>query len=279
MEIEKLTKSQIVLLTLLVSFMTSMTTGIVTVALMEQAPPAITETVNRVVERTVEKVVPGQAAAVATPIVTTKTVVVKESDLIPQAVDMISSSLVRLYSTDATDPAFLGLGIVMDTSSTIMMDQASLAAASDVVVELSGSAKIRGVVRSQDEKTGIAYVTTATSTPDGPISWKPAQFAASRPPLGKSVILISGKSSNRVAQGLVTSLSSASQIETDIGKDVIMQGSPIIDTDGRVLGVSTKVSRSSDASGFIAGISLLPQNTEGKGDVKDELKDKSASAK
>ena len=85
MDIEHLSKSQIVLLTLLVSFVTSIATGIVTVSLMDQAPPAIAQTVNRIVERTVEKAVPlGQAAS--TVVTTEKTVVVKESDLIVQAV-------------------------------------------------------------------------------------------------------------------------------------------------------------------------------------------------
>src|SRR4029077_18213268 len=54
MDIEKLTKSQIVLLTLLVSFVTSIATGIVTVSLMDQAPPAIAQSVSRIVEHTVE---------------------------------------------------------------------------------------------------------------------------------------------------------------------------------------------------------------------------------
>ena len=53
MEMEKLNKSQIVLLTLLVSFVTLIATGVVTVSLMDQAPPAIAQTVNRIVERTV----------------------------------------------------------------------------------------------------------------------------------------------------------------------------------------------------------------------------------
>ena len=53
MDIEKLSKAQLVMLALLVSFMTSMSTGIVTVALMQQAPPSITQSVSKVVERTI----------------------------------------------------------------------------------------------------------------------------------------------------------------------------------------------------------------------------------
>ncbi|MBI4692235.1 MAG: trypsin-like peptidase domain-containing protein [Candidatus Terrybacteria bacterium] len=48
---ENLTKTQIVLLTLLVSFMTSLATGIVTVSLMSQAPAPFTQTVHKVIEK------------------------------------------------------------------------------------------------------------------------------------------------------------------------------------------------------------------------------------
>ena len=105
MDIEHLSKSQIILLTLLVSFVTSIATGIVTVSLMEQAPPSISQSVNRIVERTVEKVVPGsQTASVIT---REKTVVVKESELIPQAVEYISPSVARVYSSSSDVPLFL----------------------------------------------------------------------------------------------------------------------------------------------------------------------------
>jgi hypothetical protein len=53
-----LNNNQIILLTLLVSFVTSIATGIVTVTLMDQAPPGVTQVVNRVVEKTVETIVP-----------------------------------------------------------------------------------------------------------------------------------------------------------------------------------------------------------------------------
>ena len=122
MKIEELSKSQIVLLTLLVSFVTSIATGIVTVSLMDQAPPAITQSVDRIIERTVERVVPGQAAAV----VTTKTVIVKESDLISQAVEKVAPSVVRLYAGTSTESTFLGFGVVINEAGTIIGDVSSI---------------------------------------------------------------------------------------------------------------------------------------------------------
>src|ERR1700722_9426800 len=113
MDIEKLTKSQIVLLTLLVSFVTSIATGIVTVSLMQQAPPAIAETVNRVIENTIETVATstrGQSASVIT--THQKTVIVNEADLIAAAVKQISPSVVDIYSADTDQPTFMGFGLV-----------------------------------------------------------------------------------------------------------------------------------------------------------------------
>ncbi len=50
---DNLTKTQLVLLVLLVSFVTSLVTGIVTVTLVSQNPPALTQTIQRVIERSV----------------------------------------------------------------------------------------------------------------------------------------------------------------------------------------------------------------------------------
>ena len=58
--LDNLTKSQIVLLVLLVSFVTSLATGIVTVTLMNQSPPAVTHTISKIVEKTATKEAPAQ---------------------------------------------------------------------------------------------------------------------------------------------------------------------------------------------------------------------------
>src|SRR3989338_1462054 len=152
MDMEELSKSQIVLLTLLVSFVTSIATGIVTVSLMDQAPPAIAQTVNRIIERTVEKVVPSPAGQSAAVVTTEKTIIVKESDLIVQAVEKITPSLVRVYTSSEKDPTFLGLGIVIDAEGSVIADSTMLRGWSEVSVIFSD-----GVSRAASGPTNDAY--------------------------------------------------------------------------------------------------------------------------
>ena len=52
MDIKDLNKPQLIMLALLLSFVTSIATGIVTVSLMSQAPPQVAASVNHVIERT-----------------------------------------------------------------------------------------------------------------------------------------------------------------------------------------------------------------------------------
>ena len=263
MDIEHLSKSQIILLTLLVSFVTSIATGIVTVSLMEQAPPSIAQSVNRIVERTVEKVVPGgQTASVIT---REKTVVIKESDLISQAVERVNPSIARLYTSNA-EPMFLGFGVVLDVYGAIASDSNILGDSADATIIFSDGTRVRAFVTARDASSGIAFLQPATTTTDGKaVVWKPATIATQEPVLGQTVIAFSGKTISRIADGIVTALIPRESadvpplvvIDTNIPGDTTFPGTVLANTDGQIIGVSTGVSRGSSLSGYISSPALI----------------------
>lgn len=270
MDIEQLNKSQIVLLTLLVSFVTSIATGIVTVALMQQAPPAITQTVNRVVEHTVEKIVPGQSAAAGAPLTQTQTIVVKEGDVVASAVSTAAPAIVRLYASSGDTPQLLGMGVVI-APGVIATDIGALGDASDAFIETSVSNRIRAFVIQRVAGTGIAFLRAATTTPDGaPVpAWKPVSYPTKQFVLGQTVVALSGKTTLRLGQGIVAGAqdldkSAGSQfIDTNISANSIMPGSVLIDSDGNLLGMSTQVSRAQGDSMFVSQQAVTMKDSVG----------------
>ena len=87
---ENLTKTQLILLVLLVSFVTSLVTGIVSVTLVNQAPAQVTQTINRVIERVTvgqDKPSGGEALVITSEDLITKLV----SDTLPAVASVIAS--------------------------------------------------------------------------------------------------------------------------------------------------------------------------------------------
>lgn len=256
MDIEQLSKSQIVLLTLLISFVTSIATGIVTVSLMDQAPPAIAQTVNRVIERTVQSVAPapkGQSAAAATVVTQEKTVVVKESDLISEAVAHASLSIVRVSETQSS--TFLALGLVLDAQGTVVTDSSAIESG-DVTLALPDGSHVRAFVTARDKDTGLAFLQPATSTDKAP-AWTPATISTNNSVLGTSIVSIAGKTVARIAPGVITAMPTSTVIDTNIDTGSIVPGSPLVNTDGNIVGISTSVSRATSDSGFLSTLVLV----------------------
>lgn len=56
MDIKDLNKPQLILLVLLVSFVVSIATGVSVVSLMQQEPTTVTQTINKVIQHTIEKI-------------------------------------------------------------------------------------------------------------------------------------------------------------------------------------------------------------------------------
>jgi len=120
MEIKDLNKSQLILLAILISFVTSLATGITTVTLLEQAPPAVTTPINRIVRQTVERIEQVQGKTV------TETVVIKEEDLVVDAIEKNRSAIFSLSYEKSLDAAVAGRGFALNTDGAVVVDATGL---------------------------------------------------------------------------------------------------------------------------------------------------------
>ncbi|MBU6430938.1 MAG: trypsin-like peptidase domain-containing protein [Patescibacteria group bacterium] len=206
---ENLTKHQLILVALLISFVTSIATGIVTVSLMDQAPKGVTQTVNRIVEKTVERVIsePNKGSNIIK-----ETIVVKEDDRTIEAIEKNAKSMVRIYKTDSSNAetslkSFVGLGIIISKDGDIATDAAIIAsAASYSVVSNDGKEySVKITPTSAQEKNIIAFLRIIPKEKEV-LSLTPAILADSDAlKLGQTVISLGGKLRNSVAIGVITS--------------------------------------------------------------------------
>jgi len=237
---EHLTKQQIVLLTLLVSFVTSIATGIFTVTLMQQAPQSVTQTINRIVERTVEKVVPveTQKAQVIKQEVTT---VIKEDDLVVEAVSKNEKSLVRIYGSVNGDPAeqFLGYGVIINDAGIIVTDRKVYAENATYKGVFFGNKKFPlDLIRLADGEL-VAYLKPIVPDTASEV-FIPAKLGDSNAArLGQRIISLAGEKSTSVQNGIVTALE----------REELVVGTSTAHVDGNVLGIETSLPARLDAFG------------------------------
>ena len=196
---DDLNKNQIILLTLLISFVTSIATGIVTVTLMDEAAPGITQTINRVVERTIERVVPGEAS-VAT-VIREVPVITTDQELVVGVVAAASPAVVSIADSSG---APLGTGFLATdkywvvTADQIVPDGGN---AATFTVTLASGAKFTAALVSLPTAIGISVLRLERSI-GGAEPAKPLPFLelTEEPVLiGQSVVAL-----NLLAGGAIT---------------------------------------------------------------------------
>ena len=250
MDLEKLTKHQIVLLTLLVSFVTSITTGIVAVSLMDQTSPGVTRVINQIVEHTVEKVAPavtqGAPASPAAVITTEKTVVVKDDDLAAQSIESVQKAIVRIVVKGSDQ--LVTRGIIVDQKGTALADRAAIEATGETSFEayLYSSEKVPLIILGAHNTPGTPYLVLDLSvgTSSG---FAPAPIAdVSKIKLGASVIRIGGTGADTVGSGVIASLPESKTRPALIQSTVTSAtpGSVLMTLFGEIIGLSTGASES-----------------------------------
>ena len=268
---ENLTKQQIVLLTLLVSFVTSIATGIVTVSLLDQAPPGVTQTINRVVERTIERVVQAPPEKQAAAVIQKETVVVREDDETIKAIEQNSQSIVRIYVEVPTEsnpephPVFESLGIVLTKDGVIVAD----AAASEGKLTAAFPDGTILPLTVFDARQGSTTVLLKAVKPEKsdfvfvPVSLGDSNMAK----LGQKVIAIAGREKNSVSMGNISSLKKEEKkeeaasttpssllptlsIETTLQAAASTPGAPLVTLSGDLIGIKTRADEESGSGIF-----------------------------
>jgi len=253
MDLEQLTKHQIVLLTLLVSFVTSIATGIVTVSLMNQAPPEISRTINQIVERTVQTVSAPAAAVVSQP-ATVKTVVVNNDDLAAQSIAAVQKSIIRIV--DTRDPKTLvARGVIVDKGGTAITDRTALVASgADSFAALlpDGTMVSAAVIKGQATTTATLLLALDVGTTTG---WGAVSVAdVSKVKLGQSVIRIGGTGADSVAPGIISATPHDGLIESSVSSAT--PGALLMTLFGEIVGI---VTGSSDANTYSVPVTAIPK--------------------
>jgi hypothetical protein len=259
-DLEELNTSQIILLALLVSFVTSIATGIVTVSLLAQAPPTVTNTVNQIVERTIETVLPAENNQHVTTTVKETTVVVKEDELITDSIAQSLGKTGRVYQGIATSTPVVGLAEqigtgVLITDSTIVDG--------DHLINFGGASAVF-TVSQEFPSIGVAVLIpkSASSTPGLPPAFRIGDTNGLK--LGQTVIALVSVVEERVAIGAVSSRSELATVQKkDAGKsdvrsidtnivNTLVPGTPLVNIFGDIVGISTAVSEAKGRGSFVS---------------------------
>jgi len=232
MDIKELNKSQLILLAVLLSFITSIATGITTVALMQQAPKSVTVPINRVVQQTVEKIEQVEGKTV------TQTVVIKEEDLV---VDAIAKNKTALFSITKSvqNPDFTysevsaGRGFAVSTDGTIVVDATLVPDKNTAYFVKNDSGKFKADFVSTS-KDGFSFLKIGASVngTDKVLFTVPNFGDLSQMKIGQQVILLG----NSVTSSIFEGLNSNKSIDLNVTK--ANAGGLVLDLDGDALGMA-----------------------------------------
>ncbi len=196
---DDLNQRQLILLVLLTSFVVAIATSIVTFSLLNEAPATVTQTVNRVVERTVEHVIPSEKEVREVTEVIER-VIDNNDEMIVEAEESLRPSSVLVYNTNTEE--LKGRGVAISDSLIAFVDADGL---NSVIVESNGVRR-ELPVEFHSSLNSISFAQLDASEEDeftlNPLSWP----SGKTPNRGTSVIHMGGGEEYRTYIGRIISL-------------------------------------------------------------------------
>lgn len=315
MDLENLTKTQVILLTLMVSFVTSIATAIFTVSLVNQGPPPITNTINKVVERIIDPVGTAQKEEEEEnknkgqnqqPAFISKeeaivSVVKKVSPAVVSVVATKDLPVIEQYYTNpfGDDPLFRGFDFQIPqyrqkgtekrevgSGTGFFVTSDGMLVTNKHVVEdkeasysimMNDGRKLDAKVLVRDPFQDLAILKVEGSGfpslelgDSGQVNIGQTVIAIGNA-LGEfsntvSVGIISGLNRNIVAQGALSGPEELkSLIQTDAAINRGNSGGPLVDLQGKVVGINTATAEQAQSVGFALPINIAKRDVE---DVK-----------
>lgn len=257
---DEMNNRQIVLLTMLTSFIVSIATGIVTVAMLEEAPPTLTQTVNRVVERTIERVVTGSSTPekkVLPPVTTTitkeVTIYAKEDDLIISAVEKNQPRVAMIFTVSQENASLpIASGFVVSRDGVIATDMKKISTETGLResyrIELNGKSYTAKPIKSSVMGKSSVALLKILDTAEGDVFDAVSFGRQVDPKIAQTVIIIGGGDGSGVIRGTLTkfnylnptatttpriigTISTANKIPSD------NTGALVINLDGQAVGI------------------------------------------
>lgn len=243
---DNLNNNQMILLAILVSFVTSIATGIFTVTLMQEAPLTVTNTINRVVERTVETVT--APVGEKETIVKERVVIEKGGELVVAAIEKASPALIPLYSLgggDANgDAVVIQEGVGFLTKDGRLLSLFSKTSTSNLYV-VDGVGEGRKIIPlskvKEDSETTLSLFTISGESLSGEavtFERQSLDILDTEIQVGQTAIVL-GKGSVAVSfvSGLVQDEGSDPLYTLYLDSNDTLIGAPVIDVEERVIGL------------------------------------------
>lgn len=249
MNIEHLTKHQIVLLTLLITFVSSTASAIVVVRLMEGSPVTLSPTINRVIERTVQQIIPGETREITK----VNTVVVKEEDLVVEAISENKNSIVLVKETIQTESGETSIsnstGIYLK-DGYVIADGKLISGPGNYFLE-NGATKIPLTFVKRDE-SGFSILKLDSTVVATDVPFSPKNISKNvETKVGQSAIVLASNPEFAAFTGLISSYSPF-MVKNEAGEDVTLFSKIKINIDqsGAITG-GALVTSDGDVSGLV----------------------------
>ena len=232
MDTKDLNKPQLILLAVLLSFITSLATGITTVTLMQQAPTSFTAPVNRVIKQTIEKIQQVEGKT------TVQTVIIKEEDLVVDAIAK-NQSAVFTITKEAQDVDFktievsAGRGFIVSTDGTVVADS-NLVEDKGIYYLNNNSGKFKANFISAD-KAGFSFLKIGDPV-DGKskiVFTVPAFGDLNKMKIGQKILVLGNTISSSIFEG-----NSEDMKDLKINVTKSDAGGLVLNLDGEALGIA-----------------------------------------